>query len=36
MSLSSFKNVKIKGIVTVLPENHINIDDEIEFLGWTL
>ncbi len=31
MSLSSFKNVKIKGIVTVLPENHINIDDEIEF-----
>jgi len=31
MSLSNFKNVKVTGMVTVLPENHINIDDEIEF-----
>jgi 3-oxoacyl-[acyl-carrier-protein] synthase-3 len=31
MSLSTFKNVKVSGMVTVVPENHINIDDEIEF-----
>jgi len=31
MSLSTFKNVKVAGMVTVVPEHHINIDDEIEF-----
>lgn len=31
MSLSKFNNVKISGIVCVVPENHINIDDEIKF-----
>lgn len=29
--LSSFNNVKISSIVCVVPENHINIDDEIKF-----
>ncbi len=28
---SKFKNVSIKGFVTVLPENKINIDEEIEY-----
>lgn len=28
---SSFKNVSIKGFVTVIPENKINIDDEIKY-----
>lgn len=31
MSLSHFKKVKTSGIVCVLPERHINIDDEIAF-----
>ena len=33
MSLSSFKNVRISGVLTVVPEKHINIDDELEFYG---
>lgn len=28
---SKFKNVEIKGFVTVMPENKINIDDEIQY-----
>lgn len=31
MSLSEFKNVKVSGMVCVVPENNINIDDELEF-----
>lgn len=31
MTLSKFNNVKISGTITVVPENHINIDDEIKF-----
>mgnify|MGYP002601083090 CR=1 FL=1 len=31
MALASFKHVKIKGIITVLPEHCIHIDDEIRF-----
>lgn len=31
MSRSKFNHVKISGITTVVPENFINIDDEIEF-----
>lgn len=31
MSLSKFSNVEVKGMVCVLPENHINIDDEIKY-----
>ena len=33
MSLSSFHNVKITGLLSVVPELHINIDDELEFYG---
>ncbi len=33
MSLTSFDNVKITGFLSVVPEKHINIDDEIEFYG---
>lgn len=33
MSVSKFKHVKIKGVACVVPENHINIDDEIKFYG---
>lgn len=33
MSVSKFNKVKVKGMVCVLPENHINIDDEIAFYG---
>ena len=28
---SKFKNVEIKGFITVMPENKINIDDEIQY-----
>ncbi len=31
MSLSHFKRAQVSGIVCVLPERHINIDDEIAF-----
>lgn len=31
MSISSFKHVKVNGVITVIPENFINIDDEIHF-----
>ena len=31
MSLSKFENVKITGLLTVIPEHHINISDELEF-----
>lgn len=31
MSISKFTNVKVVGIITVVPENYINIDDEIQF-----
>ncbi len=30
---SKFKNVEIKGFVTVMPENKINIDDEIQYFN---
>lgn len=36
MSASSFKNVKISGIKTVLPKDFIDIDDELEFFGYSL
>ena len=31
MTLSKFTNVKITGSVCVVPERHIDIDDEIKF-----
>lgn len=31
MSKSSFKHVAVKGYTVVLPENHIDIDDELEY-----
>ena len=31
MTLSKFNKVKISGTICVVPENHINIDDEIKF-----
>lgn len=31
MTVSSFNHVKISGVKTVIPENHIDIDDELEF-----
>lgn len=31
MSKSSFKHVALKGYTVVLPENHIDIDDELEY-----
>lgn len=36
MSRISFKNVDIKAIKTVIPQNKIDIDDEIEFFGNSL
>ena len=33
MSFSKFNHVKISGITAVVPENFINIDDEIEFFN---
>jgi len=33
MSLSKFENVKISGLLTVVPERHINIDDELELFN---
>lgn len=33
MSFSTFNQVKVSGIVCVVPENYINIDDEINFYG---
>jgi len=33
MSLSKFENVKISSLLTVVPERHINIDDELELFG---
>jgi len=31
MSLSKFENVKISSLLTLVPEHHIKIDDELEF-----
>lgn len=31
MTVSYFNHVKISGIKTVIPENYIDIDDELEF-----
>lgn len=31
MTVSSFNHVKISGVKTVIPENYIDIDDELEF-----
>lgn len=33
MSKSTFNHVRISGITAVVPENFINIDDEIEFFN---
>lgn len=33
MAISSFKNVKIDGLLTVVPETAINIDDELRYYG---
>ena len=33
MTVSSFNHVKISGVKTVIPENYVDIDDELEFFG---
>jgi len=33
MAISEFKNVKICGVKTVIPENYIDIDDELEYFA---
>jgi len=33
MSLSKFENVKVSGLLTVVPERRVNIDDELDFYG---